>query len=637
MLFKHPKVLYALLALLIPILIHLFKLRKFKKTAFTNVAFLEKIRLQTRKSSQLKKWLVLGSRLLLLTGLIFAFAEPYFPSSSKKQQPEKYIIYLDNSFSMQAKGENGPLLKRAIQELIEQINENQIITLFTNNEVFKNIRISEAQNELMDIDYVAEQLSPDQLSLKFKQLSKGNKNQAFIAISDFQKLTNASYSDLDKFAVDVIKLTPQQFQNVVIDSLHLKNKNNELILEILASSNQFKQNLPLSVFNGTNLIGKAELNFSETNTQKIEIPLPKNTNINGYVQTVSPGLTYDNTRYFSVNTPPKTAILAIGSPNNNRFLQKIYTSKEFIFKGTSLANLNYADISTSNCIIINEVNELSSALKQNLISFTNQGGILVVIPAKGDDNKLENFLKSSYNIEFRNRNSAEKKVTQISFEHPIFKNVFSKQIKNFQYPTVKENYQIKNAQKVLGLEDNTIFLAQKNNVYIFSAPLNEQTTNFKKSPLIVPCFFNIAKQNTPTSQISYSINQPNDININITDQNQDKVLHIKNDLEQFIPLQQLYKNYVKISTTNLPHKAGNYVVTSNDSIISYISYNYPTNESNLVYDDLSTFKNNKPNTSVTTYFSNAKASFKIKELWKWFLIFALAFLAIELLLLKFLK
>ncbi|NNK28782.1 MAG: hypothetical protein HKP06_11155, partial [Flavobacteriaceae bacterium] len=36
--FKHPELLYALLLLLIPIIIHLFQLRRFKETPFTNVA-----------------------------------------------------------------------------------------------------------------------------------------------------------------------------------------------------------------------------------------------------------------------------------------------------------------------------------------------------------------------------------------------------------------------------------------------------------------------------------------------------------------------------------------------------------------------------------------------------------------------
>ncbi|WP_445956093.1 BatA domain-containing protein [Yeosuana sp.] len=80
--FKHPELLYALFLLLIPIIVHLFQFRKFQKVAFTNVAFLKEINLQTRKSSQLKKWLTLLTRLLFLTAIIFAFAQPY---SAKKK------------------------------------------------------------------------------------------------------------------------------------------------------------------------------------------------------------------------------------------------------------------------------------------------------------------------------------------------------------------------------------------------------------------------------------------------------------------------------------------------------------------------------------------------------------------------
>jgi len=48
--FKHPEILYALFLLLIPIIIHLFQLRRFEKVHFTNVQFLKKVELQTRKS-----------------------------------------------------------------------------------------------------------------------------------------------------------------------------------------------------------------------------------------------------------------------------------------------------------------------------------------------------------------------------------------------------------------------------------------------------------------------------------------------------------------------------------------------------------------------------------------------------------
>ena len=86
--FKHPEILYFLFLLVIPVLVHLFQLRKFKKEYFTNVKLLKELAIQTRKSSKIKKYLLLACRLLLLAALVFAFAQPFFKakdSESKKQ------------------------------------------------------------------------------------------------------------------------------------------------------------------------------------------------------------------------------------------------------------------------------------------------------------------------------------------------------------------------------------------------------------------------------------------------------------------------------------------------------------------------------------------------------------------------
>lgn len=115
--FKHPELLWALLLLLIPIIIHLFQLRRFQKITFTNVKFLKNVKLQTRKSSQIKKWLVLITRLLLLACLVFAFTQPFTTNSDTFNAKNETVIYLDNSFSMEAKGNNGSLLNEAIQDV----------------------------------------------------------------------------------------------------------------------------------------------------------------------------------------------------------------------------------------------------------------------------------------------------------------------------------------------------------------------------------------------------------------------------------------------------------------------------------------------------------------------------------------
>ena len=169
--FKHPEILYALLLLIIPIIIHLFQLQRFEKVPFTNVQFLKNVEQQTRKSSRLKKFLILLSRLLTFTCLIFAFAQPFL-SNTKLEQQHNTTIYLDNSFSMQAKGENGELLKSSAQQIIDNIiNQTNNITLITNNKSFKKSELKSLKNELISIDYTPSKLDLNAILLKISMPS----------------------------------------------------------------------------------------------------------------------------------------------------------------------------------------------------------------------------------------------------------------------------------------------------------------------------------------------------------------------------------------------------------------------------------------------------------------------------------
>ena len=126
--FKYPELLWALLLLLIPILIHFFQLRRFKKTPFTNVKFLKKVVSESRKSRSIKKWLLLCSRLLLLAALILAFAQPFFANDLALKEKE-IVVYLDDSFSMQGKYNNESLLGSAVQELIREFPKDNSFSM----------------------------------------------------------------------------------------------------------------------------------------------------------------------------------------------------------------------------------------------------------------------------------------------------------------------------------------------------------------------------------------------------------------------------------------------------------------------------------------------------------------------------
>ena len=127
--FLYPAFLFGLLALAIPVIIHLFNFRRFKTVYFTNVRFLKNIQEETATKSRLKHILVLISRMLAIIFLVLAFAQPFIPSeqSADKATKKAVSIYIDNSFSMEAVNNDEQLLniaKRKAEETISSYGQS---------------------------------------------------------------------------------------------------------------------------------------------------------------------------------------------------------------------------------------------------------------------------------------------------------------------------------------------------------------------------------------------------------------------------------------------------------------------------------------------------------------------------------
>ncbi|MCX7549745.1 vWA domain-containing protein [Xanthomarina sp. F2636L] len=638
--FKHPELLYALLALLIPILIHLFQLRKFKKQSFTNVAFLKKVTSQTRKSSQLKKWLILCTRMLLLAALIIAFAQPFTSKTNKLNTKKESVIYLDNSFSMQANGQEGELLKRAVQDVIKNVNETEELTLFTNNHTFKNTTIGAIKNELLQLDYTSNQLNYDALLLKAKNLFNNNSGhlKQLILISDFQTKETRFNPILDSLmSIHAVQLKPVNTNNFSVDSLYVSNKTplNIELTAIISNQGTAIENVPVSLFSNDNLIAKTVID--------VEKDTPANFTINneekiiGEIVIDDDNLNFDNTLYFNINKPNKTKVLVINE-NDDRFLKRIFTEEEFFFTSEALSNLNYSDIENQNLIVLNELEDIPNSLSTALKAFSEKGGFIVIIPSvKSNLQNYNNFLLP-YNMRFDKLNTSEKRITTINYSHPLYKDVFNKQVSNFQYPKAESYYPVlsQNSTTPLKFEDGKAFLSKSGQVYVFSASLKTENSNFKNSPLIVPTFYNIGKQSLKTSNLYYTIGEENTFDISVTLQ-QDDILTLSLGEESMIPQQQYFNNKVQVTTTETPTRAGTYHVNNKTELIENISFNYKRDESILQYQDLSAIKNIHVAQSVSNLFDTLKSDSKINELWKWFVIFALGFLAIEMLILKYFK
>lgn len=638
--FKHPDLLYALFLLLIPIIVHLFQLRKFQKVPFTNVAFLKEATLQTRKSSQIKKWLILCTRLLLLAAIVLAFAQPFTSKSDTFKTKKETVIYLDNSFSLQAKGSQGELLKRAVQDIISNVPESENISLLTNDNVYKNTTIKAIKNDLLQLKYSSNKLTSEAALLKSNTIFNKQKNtlRHLIFISDFQQDISDFNPKTDSLTnLHLVKLQPISTSNVTIDSVYISKRTATSIeLKVLIkNSGSPIENLPVSLFSNDNLIAKTSVAVEDR--VETTFSLPVNEVINGKIIIDDINLQFDNSLYFNINNGSKASVLSINATNDS-YLKRIYTHSEFNYTATLENQLNYNIIEQQHLIILNELDVIPNALAATLKQFTKQGGALIIIPSKNINKQSYNQLLSNYNSNFNNLLLTKKRITTINYSHPLYNNgVFEKQVSNFQYPKVASFYDVSsNNATALQFEDGKPFLYQNNNAFIFTAALNSENSNFINSPLIVPTLYNIGKHSLKTPNLYYTIGQENTFDVD-TKLQQDDILSLVNNDINIIPRQQYFNNKVVINTSKNPSIANIYTVKNKNESIKNISYNYNRNESHLTYRNLSPSNNITVNDSITEIFDTLKSDTKVNALWKWFVIFALALLIIEMGILKYFK
>lgn len=638
--FKNPELLYALLLLVIPIIVHLFQLRRFRKTPFTNLKFLKAVSLQTRKSSKIKKWLVLLSRLLALACIILAFAQPYFTTKENFKSETETVLYIDNSLSLQAKSSQGELLKMVAQQLYKNPNLPDEISWFSNNNSRLKSKKEEFKSTILEIDYSPNALSYSEALLKAESLFSSNQESQknLIWISDFQGQQNFPENNSDNINITTVQVAPSNTNNLSVDSVYVSaiNSTNLELTVLLSNYGESVENVPIALFEADELIARTsvglEKNQSATATFEIQ-----DTNFNGRIAITDQSVLFDNELYFNINKKNNIKVLSINQ-ENDAFLNKIYTSNEFDFQSQNIKSLDFNAIQEKNTIVLNGLSELNTPLQNALLLFSENGGTLVIIPALEIDNSSYNQFLNSLNIGAINANKTTKKqITTIHFSHPIYQNVFENSVTNFQYPQVENSFTLlRKHTPVLTFEGNNAFLMQKENIFLFTASLQSENSNFTNSPLVVPTFYRIAKQSLPLPNLYYTIGEFNEFAV-AASLPQDHILNIKNKTTNFIPLQQNTSNKVLISTTDLPEIAGIYGVFDKDKLIQNISYNYSRKESKLNYINAGNWLNTTTSNSVQAAFEKLAASNNISEYWKWFVIFALFFFIVELVLLKVLK
>ncbi|MFC1742512.1 BatA domain-containing protein [Candidatus Riflebacteria bacterium] len=152
--FLNPFYLLGLLAVSLPIVLHLFQHKTVKRILYPSLLLLFKAHQKKFQQVQLKQLLLLILRILLIISLALAFSKPLLtlsqnPLVSGSHIPMVVVIILDNSYSMSGKDEAGPLFEQGkskalkILETLKSGDEAAIILSTVDSKDFSDTVISD--------------------------------------------------------------------------------------------------------------------------------------------------------------------------------------------------------------------------------------------------------------------------------------------------------------------------------------------------------------------------------------------------------------------------------------------------------------------------------------------------------------
>ena len=380
---------------------------------------------------------------------------------------------------------------------------------------------------------------------------------------------------------------------------------------------------------------KSSAAFTDLEKADITFSIPFGEVINGKVQITDNGLGYDNQFYFNIDQRPKVNVLAISNSDSD-YLERLYTQDEFNFTKYTLNELDYSVLDRQNVVVLDNLNQISTGLQKVLRTFRSNGGTLIIIPSNVSDLTTYNqFLSYFGGTQMMENLQSVSRITSISFQHPIYKDVFKNQVTNFQYPMVDQYYRIRtNLPHILQLEGNDPFLVGNDGLYIFSTSLELSNSNFKNSPLIVPTFYNMGVSGMKTPGICHTLGRQEVVDIT-ADLVGDQILKVSKAGYEFIPQQQRYSNRVRLIFDKNPTEDGIFTVHESEKPLRNISFNYPREESNLDYLDLENNSFSNVHDTITSLYQQLKADSSISAYWKWFVILALLLALLEVIIQKF--
>lgn len=673
--FVNPFFLFAALSLAVPVIIHLFYFRRFKKVLFTNVQFLREVKEETSSRQKLRNLLVLLMRCLALLFLVFAFAQPFLPQKADVKKGEKSVsIFIDNSFSMSALSKDVSLLEKARQrakEIVRAYAPDDRFQILTNDFEGRHQRLVSQEDAITFIDEIRPSPAVKNISgiisRQQQALSTGNTpNRVAFILSDFQKNISDIKNITDTLTeINLIPMQAVEERNVSIDSawfdapVQVLNQTSPLVVRVTNHSDEDIENVRLTLeYDGqVKPVGSLSISARQSITDTINITILRTGWHEAKLELTDYPVQFDDHYYFTFNVAASINVLAINDGTPNRYMGAALRGITG-FQVTDQGNtaIDYSKIPQYQLIILNGLPNISTGLSDALKQYIAKGGNVLVFPGNISDNASYNaFLRSLQSFAFGSYESVPRQVSTINTDEFVFNDVFTNKNSNLKLPSTSGNYAIAasgalGGEHLLTYRDGSIFVGkthfEKGNLYICSAPLDDQKNDLVRiGEIFVPMLYKMAISAAKSWKIAYTIAQDDAIEADHQPTSTETVYKMKGKAEEFIPEQRILGQQVMLNVAEQVRDDGFYqLFLQKDSVLARYGFNFDRRESDLkclTTDELSKMTTKNINVLQTTAEANFSSVVGERNqgvvLWKWCLILALLFLAIEVLLLRFWK
>jgi hypothetical protein len=673
----YPEFLWALGLNIIPVIIHLFNLQKHETIYFSDITLLKSIEQETKSISKLKNIILLLIRMLLISSLVMAFCFPFSKENSLlKNKTGITGIYIDNSFSMLRANKGQSLLENAkddIMNFLANFSENEKFILTTNQKnKNKNYPINKEEliKEITAIKATSNSLNYNEIISLQKEQSKGDITQTYWLTDLHEKDFNFKNSKKDSCAlINLIHYQSNNNNNISIDSVWFSEKTRRIDTE-----EELNVNITNYSNNEVEFQTKLKINNSEVTSQSLDQISPMesktisfhfitktNGTKNGVLKISDASYNdqnFDDEYYFTYSIDQDYQVLYLyeNELNIKNSLETLYSKVEKTqFKTININKGFTAEELQANLIILDGISTFKKELINGLTRSNNNSNIIFIPPH--DQFINENKLLDNFNCKLVKIDSTKHYLDIKNINQQFFKSVFSKEEKNIDLPYFQISYKLNSddafsVTPLINFDNNLPLLIEKesngNKLFLFTSSLRSENSNLTSHALFVPTFLRIKEKCSNDYIKQYKVRKVPLIALNIFTQ-QNGQLTIVNQIQSpsfsFFPLLINNQGRSFIDCEDQIDIQGHYFVNAMDSVIDSFSVNYNREESDMSFYSPKEINSRIENSSLNKYVKyldrSLEKSNKLfvkekndKQYWKYFVILALIFIALEITLIK---